>query len=655
MIFFRRIFKRGIFSDSYLSLESRQEIMPEDILSDVSTQFSPSSDAEKKLEIPVQSSHTSIFFALVFVTLLFLGVYALFLFVTRGNEYARLALNNAQQVYEINARRGQILSSDGVILASSDSLFNLVLNPSQLRVQDVDTFVDFLVTFSLQRVSTSLNVRIRSAQEKNLGELLILKHLSDEDISALKDFLDEYHSVLSLREAPIRLYPQDNKVSHLLGYTASITEEELTYLSDADYSISDYIGKGGIEYYFEDLLRGERGLFAKIVTSLGEVRNEKMLKQPLEGATLKLSLNMALQEASYNALQKGLTVNGITKGAVVVLEPDTGRILALVSLPDFDPNDFARGLSQEQADAYFNNDEKPLFSRALLGEYPTGSIIKPLMAAAALEEGIIDARQNILTQGFISVPSVYDSSVIYTFLDWKNHGWVDMRKALAVSSNVYFYIIGGGYKEQPGLGIDAIKKRLAEFGWGNMLGINFGSESAGLIPSPQWKESVKGERWTIGDTYNVSIGQGDVLATPLQITSAIAVFANGGTLYRPYVVDGVYLGYQSIREFNSIVSRRDFLSDETVRVVREGMREAVVSGSSIYLSQLSKPVAGKTGTAQASGGDPHAWFTGFGPYGDPSIVITVLLENGEESSKAVRVAYDIFTFYFSEARQSVSE
>lgn len=648
MLFFKSIFNRtkeGALDDFRIDLESRNELTPEDIFLDASTQFSNSAEQEKKLEIPIRPTGIFIFSSLIFGFLFALGSYASFLILTKGALYSQIALNNSQQIYEINPSRGTITSRDNVILASSEILFSIVVNPSQLAVEDVEIFSQQL-TSSLRQLSfESVVARLTSAQEKNLGELVLVKNLTEEEISSLSSMLKEYAAV-TLRENPARFYPKENLFSHLIGYVSSITEEEL--ISFPDYKIFDSIGKGGVEYYFENWLRGEKGLFAKIVTSRGEVSNEKMLKQSQEGLQLNLSIDSKLQQVSYDVLRAALRENKLKGGAVVVLDPRSGAILAMVSLPDFDPNDFTRGLSIAQADAYFNNTAKPLFNRAVAGEYPSGSIIKPLIAAAALEENIIDPRKNVYTEGFISVPSVYDSSVIYTFLDWKNHGWVDMRRALAVSSNVYFYMIGGGYREQDGLGIEKIKEHLAHFGWGRVLGINFGTESAGLLPSPQWKQAAKDEEWTVGDTYNTSIGQGDILVTPLQVAASTAVFANGGILYQPYVVESISLGYQEVKTYKPVVLNNDFISSSNMKVVREGMREAVVSGSSVYLSQLPESVAGKTGSAQATGGEPHAWFSGFGPYGDPSIVVTVLLEHGESSSNAVHAAHDIFAYYFNE-------
>jgi penicillin-binding protein 2 len=312
-----------------------------------------------------------------------------------------------------------------------------------------------------------------------------------------------------------------------------------------------------------------------------------------------------------------------------------------VSLPDYDPNDFASGLDPEEYDKLIYNKAEPLFNRAIGGMYPSGSIIKPFLASAALHEDIIASTTFLYTDGSISVPSKYDPSVIYTFNDWKNHGSVNMREAIAVSSNVYFYIIGGGYKGREGLGIERIKEYLSIFGWGKKTSIDLYGEADGFLPDPEWKRRERGEEWYIGDTYQASIGQGNLLATPLQVAASIASVANSGTLFVPHVVarigDDPYIPESKSLPFSS----------HTLRVVQEGMRNAVLEGSSQILRDLPIAVAGKTGTAETGGEDTHAWFAGFAPYENPELVIVVMMEDGGRATEAVYVARDILNIYYS--------
>lgn len=633
--------------DFWVDTNPKGDISPEDIFSDV---LSPLYDTvnEKKLEVSVNSVRFRLLFVSVFLLFSFFVIYIFYLHKVHGSQYQELAQRNAYEIYEIGPSRGQIISRDGVVLASADTVFNLITNPSKLTNEEIifvsEKLANLFENFSFEYFFEKLTM----AQEKELGGLVLIKNLTEFQIGTLNSLLQE-EPKLFLRERSIRDYPFGRVASHVLGYTANITSEELE--NAEGYGLSDEIGKKGIEYFFEKNLKGLKGVFAKFVTPKGETVKEDLVSPTSRGNDITLTIDSFLQSVSYEALSKSLRENGLTSGAIVIMDVNSGAILSLVSMPDFDPNHFVRGLSDAQARAYFNTGLGPLFNRATSGEYAVGSIIKPFIAAAALQENIIKPRQYILTKGYIEVSSVYDSSVVYRFNDWKNHGAVDMRDAIAVSSNVYFYTIGGGYKDQEGLGIDKIAEYLNMFNWGSPLGINFASEANGLVPTSTWKMDFKDELWSIGDTYNVSIGQGDILATPLQVTSAIAVFANDGKLFRPFIVKDIYSQGDLVTSFEGDIINSNFISPPNLQVVREGMRRAVVSGSSRFLSSLPLEVAGKTGTAQTSGTANNAWFVGFAPYESPQIVVTVLLERGETSDKAVRVAYDIFEAYFTSSIQ----
>lgn len=644
MSFFRKLRRSKKPSDLWVSLMPKEDITPEDIFSDASSSLYKN-DEEKKLEISINPWTTRFLFFSIYALLIFLAFYTIFISMTRNEEALILAEKNSQRVYEIGHSRGDIISSDGEVLATSSSGFDIILNPTNITKEEIENLSEAFSQSDEEVVYEYLYDRIISAKEKKLGSLIILKNLKREELSGFRYLLDAYEE-LSINEHSLRVYRQDNVFSHILGYIAPVTEDDLLRLPQ--YDLLDNIGKKGIEYYFEPHLRGESGLFAKFVSAQGDIIKEEIIRSTEVGDTIKLTVDSKLQKATRDILREALEENKLTSGAAIVMNPNNGRILALVSLPDFNPNHFAYGLTNNQVELYFNNRNNPLFNRVTSGKYATGSVIKPIIASAALEEGIISPNKYLFTQGYIAVPSVYDPSIIYRFNDWKNHGAVNMRDAIAVSSNVYFYTIGGGYKDQEGLGIYKIAEYLEKFNWGSKLGINFSSESIGLVPTPEWKEEVKNENWQIGDTYNVSIGQGDVLATPLQVISSIASFANKGTIYKPYIVEEIYSQDGIVQSYNNgdIINDK-FLSQETIQVVREGMRMAVTSGSSQFLSQLPVEVAGKTGTAQTSGKEANAWFTGFAPYNNPEIIVTVILEEGETSNNAVRAAYRIFKEYFA--------
>ena len=287
---------------------------------------------------------------------------------------------------------------------------------------------------------------------------------------------------------------------------------------------------------------------------------------------------------------------------------------------------------------------KPLFFRSISGEYPSGSTIKPVLASAALEEKIIDRHTSFNSVGGLWVGGRW------FFPDWKagGHGLTNVIKAIAWSVNTYFYYIGGGYGDFQGLGVERIGKYLKLFGLGETLGLDLPGESAGFVPTAEWKKKEKNEAWYIGDTYHLSIGQGDLLVTPLQVNSYTATIANGGRIYRPHLVKGIIAAAGQGEPLASQVIREKFISSQNLEIVRQGMRQTVVAGSAASLNGLSVPAAGKTGTAQwNSNKKNHAWFTGFAPFDQPDFCLTVLVEEGGEgSSLAVPIAREIMQYWF---------
>ncbi|MEK7073352.1 MAG: penicillin-binding protein 2 [Patescibacteria group bacterium] len=439
-------------------------------------------------------------------------------------------------------------------------------------------------------------------------------------------------------------------LGHLFGYVGKITEDAYAAAVPGTYLLNDRIGRSGIEAAFETLLRGRFGTRQVEVDALG--REQRIISEqvPVDGASIRLSLDLAAQEKLEQILAAVIRRTGRTRAAAVALDPRDGGVIALVSMPGYDQNLFAGGVSSSTYRALNTDNDRPLFARAISGLYPSGSTIKPLVAAAALEAGVITAQTTVLSTGGIHYGAWF-------FPDWKagGHGRTDVRKALAESVNTFFYMIGGGTETFPGLGIDRLSVWLKRFGLGTTTGIELPGEAAGLVPTPEWKERVKGEAWVIGDTYHAAIGQGDVLVTPLQMAVVTQAFANGGTIYAPHL-----LAAKTGRDGESLTEPKklayDFLSPQTLDVVRQGMRQTVTAGSAPSLQTVPVAVAGKTGTAQGRSDRPtHAWFTGFAPYDRPEIVITVLIEEGGEgSSVAVPVAREFLSWYFGPERREPS-
>ena len=437
----------------------------------------------------------------------------------------------------------------------------------------------------------------------------------------------------------------ESSLSHILGYTGKIDEAELKNLG-ADYFLIDYIGKTGVENVWERELKGSAGRKNIEVDALG--RQKKIINEEpaLDGANLQLALDYRLQAKVEEILRAHLEAAGLKRGAVVALNPQNGEVLALVSLPAYDNNLFAAGISREDYARFIDNPDLPLFNRAVSGEYPSGSTIKPIFAAGALEEGIINATTSFLSVGGIRIGEWF-------FPDWRagGHGQTNVRSAIAFSVNTFFYYIGGGYGDFRGLGLSGLIKYAGLFGLGEKTGLDLPGERAGLVPTAPWKEETKKEPWYIGDTYHFSIGQGYVLVTPLQVANYTAAIANGGDLYRPRLVKNILdADNQVIRENPPEIIRRGFISSYNLEIVRAGMRDTVTIGSARSLDSLPVAVAGKTGTAQWSSlKEPHAWFSGFAPYDDPEIVLTVLVEEGKGGdTMATPIVLDILKWYYGE-------
>ena len=328
-----------------------------------------------------------------------------------------------------------------------------------------------------------------------------------------------------------------------------------------------------------------------------------------------------------------------TIGSIIALDPRSGAIRALVNYPAYDPNAFSQPGKFSESTVFFGDERQPLFNRAISGSYAPGSTIKPLIAAAGLQEGVITRNTSFLSTGGINIG-------IWSFPDWKSggHGQTNVTKAIAESVNTFFYLLAGGDENIKGLGVEKITEYLSAFSWGKTTGIDLPNEAEGFLPSAEWKKEVKDERWYIGDTYHLGIGQGDVLVTPLQVAVGTAAIANGTTVYQPFIVADKVAQNSSRTEHKTKIP----INKSHIQTVQEGMRQAVLEGSARRLSSLPLAVAGKTGTAQFAGGieNTHAWFTSFAPYDTPELTVTVLLEKGGKGDEhAVPIAQEIWQWW----------
>jgi penicillin-binding protein 2 len=452
-----------------------------------------------------------------------------------------------------------------------------------------------------------------------------------------------------LEKTAKREYTDGEIFSFILGYTGKVNEKDLS--EDENYLITDYKGKDGLEYSYDRQIRGRHGVHKVEVDSKGNIQDELEMLDPQPGSDLVLNIDSELQKKVYEVLKRTMEENEEAEAAsLVAIDPRNGGVKALINFPSYDGNLFSDGISQEDFSKLMNDDRKPLLNRAISGEYPPGSIFKPIIAAAALEEKIIQEKTAINCSGLISVGQ-------WKFPDWKTHGITDVKKAIAESCNVFFYALGGGWSDIEGLGINKIKKYANLFGLGNPTGIDIPGERSGDIPDENWKFEKMGEKWYVGDDYHVAIGQGFITVTPLQMAMATAAIANGGTFFQPQLVDKMILADGFVDDLKPVPINSGFISKENIEIVRAGMRETVFSssGSGRLLSTLEVETAGKTGTAQFGTQDKtHSWYSSFGPYEDPEIAIVILVEGGGDGHDwAVPVAKEIYEWYFS--REQVAD
>jgi len=608
--------------------------------------------SEKKFEVPLKEKISYILFGIFFILAAILFAKIFYFQIFQGEKLYTVAENNKGSVNLILPSRGIIYDKNMTKLVLNSPAYDLICDRAHF-------------SFSSDEISKDIN---NIAQTLGLNSQDITDKIQSTDSSEVlvADNID--HEKLLLLEAKINNLPwcriQKNTAreyvfgpvfSPVLGYTARINKEE--YSSSTGYAINDYIGKSGLEKYYETYLRGKPGQSksrnSESKSYPDQESSNQIVLQPESGNNLVLNIDADLQNQVYNALEKSIKNVGAKKGAAVAMDPRTGAVLALVSYPSYDDNVFSGGISQTDYAKIVNDASQPLFNRAIAANYPTGSTIKPFEAAAALQEKIISPDKEINDIGYILVKSQYDPDVVYKYSGVTPHGWVDMRKALAVSSNIYFYTVGGGYGDQQGLGPTRIKKYLSLFGWGQKTGVDLPGEFSGFIPSPEWKKATKGQSWFDGDTYNLAIGQSDLQVTPLQLASAYCAVANGGTLYKPQIVNKIISNdsLKTIQEFESQIIRSDFIDAENLQIVREGMRDGVHQpyGGSIILNDLPVAVAAKTGTAQ-TGVENHfnVWSSAFAPYDNPQIVIVVTVENVQGfGAVTLPVAHDVLNWYFS--------
>jgi penicillin-binding protein 2 len=446
---------------------------------------------------------------------------------------------------------------------------------------------------------------------------------------------DRVGDKIAWNEETGRAYSTKGGLGHVLGFTGLPNEKEAkNYLPD------QIIGKEGVEAEFEEALGGIPGKKIVEESVAGKTVSESVLSPPVPGTPITLSVDDRLSSAMYQSLAKVAEEEGFQGGAGVLMDIYTGEILSMVSYPEYQSGVISSRTDTAAIRAYQNDSRKPFLNRVVQGVYTPGSIIKPYIAIGALEENIISPEKEILSTGSISIQNPYDPTKKTVFKDWKAHGWVNMRRAIAVSSNVYFYSVGGGFGDQPGLGIERINKYTRMFGFGTTTNSGFPGEASGLVPTPAWKEKTyDGEAWRLGDTYHTTIGQYGFQVTPLQVVRAVAAIANGGYLVTPNLT--------KTEETNESPKGVKLpVSDAHLQIVREGMHLGSIIGTGQALNLPFITVGVKTGTAELNvdKSGVNSWVTGFFPYEKPRYAFAMVLEKGKAGT-TVGASYAARNFF----------
>ncbi|OGI69910.1 hypothetical protein A3A09_01475 [Candidatus Nomurabacteria bacterium RIFCSPLOWO2_01_FULL_42_20] len=427
-----------------------------------------------------------------------------------------------------------------------------------------------------------------------------------------------------------RVYISKDGFGHLLGYIGYPLKDQVGF-----YWQKEFKGIDGIEKEYNVLLNGQNGVKVIEVNVRGEIQSENVLTPPRSGESLTLAVDSRIQAELFRLIKKWSDTANFKGGSGVIMDVKTGEILAITNFPEYNSSIISEGKEGGIIEGYLSDSRKPFLNRALSGLYTPGSIVKPFIALGALKEGVIDQNKKILSTGSISIPNPYFPELKSVFRDWKAHGWVDMRRALAVSSDVYFYEIGGGFEDQRGLGISNIEKYVRMFGVGEKTGIDLPGEVSGIIPTPEWKKKVfPNDPWRIGDTYNTSIGQYGFQITPVEAARSAAAVGNGGKILQPRLVRDDNLSLENTRDLRSAVVRLVDIEKEFFDVVKEGMRMTATVGTAPRLNLPFVKVAAKTGTAQVGAKNQfmNSWVIGFFPYDSPRYAFAVILDGAPKTN-----------------------
>jgi len=605
------------------------------------------------VEVPLGSGPLVVLGAIIIcIALIVLGRVA-YLNWAGGAYYAARATDNATAAQATPAPRGIIYDAEGDPLVQNKAVFDAVLN-AHLFISDpamqsstlaaaqsiLDIPASTVWSLLNQSEAQDFSTPVVLAQDLDQSQLVNLQALGSSSTIEIQSDFERY-------------YPAGPIFSSVVGYVGRVSESDLA--NNPKLTAENFVGKSGIEEEYDTALQGTPGVDIKFTDARGKVLGEEQQSTPTIGSSVYLTIDGGLQTEIYDSIQSELAVLGRQVGVGLAIDPQTGAVLSLVNLPGFDNNAFESPASSSvEIENYLTSPDEPLFDRVVSGQYQPGSTIKPLDGVAALKDGIITPNQELYSPGYLMVPDPYNSSTPTKYADWESHGYIDLASALAQSSDVYFYIVGGGspeYTTPPinnpvdygvkGLGADQLYNWWTTFDLGKPTGIDLPSEAAGFLPTPAWWSTVSTRPWSLGDTYNVSIGQGSLAVTPIQLLDYIDAIANGGKIYKPF------LNASSTPVVNADLT--DLLPE--IQQVQQGMLETVADprGTAYTMDGLPAQACAKTGSAQVQNNqEENALFVGYFPCTNPQVALLILIENSKQGSlNAVPIAKDVFDWYYN--------
>jgi penicillin-binding protein 2 len=549
--------------------------------------------------------------------------------VRDGETNSQLAERNRIKTVPVLAPRGKLLDRDGRVIVDNQSAFTLMLARENLKPEHIDG-----IAAGLNLDAEDIRARVkRFSNRPKYVPMIIKQDLTPGDIAFVESHRDaDTYPEMELVQNQRRLYPRNGLAAHAVGYVGEVSEQDLDTAEFAKYTQGNIVGKFGLERQYNDQLMGVDGQRRVVVDSSGREREVLESTEAIAGNNLRLTLDLDLQAVAELALEG-------KRGAVVALDPRTGEVLAMVSRPAFDPNAFAGHITNEYWKQLTSGTDNPMLNRAIQAQFAPGSTFKPIMALAGLETGTIDEHSAFLCPGGATFYGRF-------FKCWQKHGHgtVDVHRGIVQSCDVFFYNLGNK------LGIDSIAEYAEMAGIGKKTGIDLPGEAEGLMPSSKWKLRTQREKWYAGETISVSIGQGAVTVTPLQLASAIGGIVSGGNWFKPHLVAAAAVAEPRHADFKP----------ENIAAIVSGMYGVINEGGTGAAARIEGvEFSGKTGSAQRVSNDlrksglldsdddkDNGWFVGFAPRQNPEIVVAVLLEGGEHGALAAPVARDVIKSYF---------